>query len=68
MLTSACTRGKLVSVFGIRLGTPYRSVAKTFVLTADMLVSFGHCEILMRILLLPDETVHQCTLQNGSVT
>ena len=45
MLTSAHTRGKLVSVFGIRLGTPYRSVAKTFVSTADMPVSFGRCEL-----------------------
>ena len=34
-----------MSVFGIRLGTPYRSVAKMFTSTTDMPVFFGRCEL-----------------------
>ena len=39
------TCGKLVSVFGIRLGTPYRLIVKTFVSTADVPIFFGRCEL-----------------------
>ena len=34
-----------MSVHRIRLGTPYRTIAKTFVLTSDMPVFFGRCEL-----------------------
>ena len=34
-----------MSVHGIRLGTPYRTIAKTFVSTSDMPVFFGRCEL-----------------------